>query len=79
MYRAMIETLHSAAVDIASLDASESSTPRFLLHEPIAVVASPGRDRLMMGHVATPLTHATHSERGSKPACTSLSLLMHSV
>ena len=40
------------------VDASDPSIPRFLLHEPIAVIASPGRDRLMMGHVAALVTHS---------------------
>ena len=50
-YRSLLHALHESAVDAASPDATLSSAPRFLLHSPIAVIASPGRDRLMMGHV----------------------------
>ena len=68
LYRSIIETLHCNALDVASVDAaSDSSTPRFLLHEPIAIIASPGRDRLMMGHVATPLTHL--QPQGTQSEC----------
>ena len=74
MYRSTIQQLHASAVDMASCGTSDSSDPRFLLHEPIAVIASPGRDRLMMGHVETTISHTTC---GTRPQATHAPVATH--
>ena len=52
MYRELLLGLHARAC--ASPVSGAQPLPVFALYRPIVLIASPGRDRLMMGHVSRP-------------------------
>ena len=63
VYRALILNLHSRASSPAAAS-DRAELPVFVLDQPIVVIASPGRDRLMMGHVSSPHRFTTRLPSG---------------